>query len=82
MKENSLLLVIYQHILRIIRVYLKIKFNEFSDNIPEQNPDHYGRTKEGYEGDTVTLTCSDESSSRGYVRVNFAFLNIFNIFES
>ncbi|KAL7036766.1 hypothetical protein ACKWTF_008935 [Chironomus riparius] len=33
-----------------------------------QNPEIYGRTKEGYEGDQVTLTCSDDGALRGYIR--------------
>jgi hypothetical protein len=31
------------------------------DNLPPETRPEYGRTKEGYEGDTVTLTCTDEA---------------------
>ena len=51
-----------------------IKIYNISDNSPpnqQQNPEIYGRTKEGYEGDQVTLTCSDDGALRGYIRVNF-----------
>ncbi|XP_070509903.1 basement membrane-specific heparan sulfate proteoglycan core protein isoform X20 [Chironomus tepperi] len=33
-----------------------------------QYPENYGRTKEGYEGDQVTLTCSDDGALRGNIR--------------
>lgn len=35
---------------------------------PQIRPD-FGKTKEGYEGDTVTLTCTDEGF-RDNIRVN------------
>jgi len=48
--------------------------DDISDNSPPnrpQYPENYGRTKEGYEGDQVTLTCSDDGALRGNIRVNF-----------
>jgi hypothetical protein len=46
-------------------------FDDITDNEPDPGQDPgYGRTKEGYEGDTVQLTCSDENR-RGNIRVIF-----------
>lgn len=40
-----------------------------SDNVP--HPEIYGRTKEAFEGDTVSLTCTDDNPRGRYSRVNY-----------
>jgi hypothetical protein len=56
--------------------FFEIDFNSslVPANLPGQEgheSPEYGRTKEAYEGDTVSLTCSDENSRGRYSRVNF-----------
>lgn len=40
-------------------------------NPPQEDTESYERTKEAYEGDTVSLSCSDDNPRGHYSRVNF-----------
>lgn len=51
----------------------------FLDNAPVFNDrNDFGSTKEAYEGDTVSLSCSDENPRGRYSRVIFAFPPVFS----
>lgn len=52
--------------------------NEMGGNeSPSNGSPSYGSTKEAYEGDDVSLTCSAENPDNQFVRVNFKYLIYF-----
>lgn len=53
----------------------------FSVNSPtDDSQQHYGRTKEAYEGDSVSLTCSDDNPGGRFSTVIFKYQkNTFNL---